>query len=825
MAVIARDDITIVRVDDGETGEKGVSVKSVRDEWYLSTSDTSLADGSWSATKPKWTSGHYYWKRTYNVFSDGTTTFAPSENGYYDEAETNTASNVDSALKTAQNAENSAAAANDAADAAQADATTALNDIAEVNSDIATINSGISDMRTSISNAEAQIEQNTSDISTLTTNSASYATKDELSETHVTITQETQMAIDSLSNTISETYASKNEFSTLEGTLTTKIEQNQTDISLSATRIEALESDTEEQSKKITAAQSAADAAQDAVDQANADLAVLTSTVAEQDTKITQNADGITSLANRTTTVENKFTGYYTKTEADSKISQTATDITSTVSTTYETKDDASSKLTTAKSYADDGDSTTLSSAKSYADDGDASTLSSAKSYTTSQIKQSATDITSTVSTTYETKGDASSKLSTAESKINQLAESISLSVTGKLGGTASIVLSVDGSDQEKSLDLSGVRDEFAAEDSSITIEAGVVSFNTGTFLLNGDNVSIGSDGTLTFASGKGTLASSKDGKGIAFNGTGRLTGDMHDQIWLRTLDSSGNRLSQVSLGIQDNDSGVISTAELYSFSGGVHMAGVDTEAHSTYNIASLKVFPIDCSSGSDNNLASTVVCRSYSTYSEILAGADDPSSTYESFPSWLHIKTFADGSDMNYSGLFSKYSSSLGPDAAMLTFVTEGSKKHGVSMLNYKQGTSTLASNCEVWTDSDGVNRGTLTARDSSGTSVAQVTVSSNGIASLKANKTYVESRGTAYITAPRVQIGIPGHNLMYCDSSNGNTMYLYNGKAYGKPVLSYSSSDSEYGHAIGLRWDGSKSVLEVQVDSTTVGKVTLQK
>ena len=347
-------------------------------------------------------------------------------------------------------------------------------------------------------------------------------------------------------------------------------------------------------------------------------------------------------------------------------------------------------------------------------------------------------------------------------------------------------------------------------------IRAGIIQDSEG---LNFWNLDTG-EMSLSFASGKGTLASSKDGKGIAFNGTGRLTGDMHDQIWFRTLDSSGNKLSQVVLGIQDNNSGVISTAELYSFSGGVHMAGVDTEAHSTYNLASLKAFPIDCSSESDNNSASTVMCGSYSTYSEVLAGADDPSSTSGSFRSWLRIKTFADGSDMNYSGLFSKYSSSSGSDAAMRTFVTEGSKKHGVSMLNYKQGTSTIASSCEAWTDSDGVNRGALTARNSSGTSVAQVTVNSNGIASLKANRAYVESSGAAYITAPRVQIGTPGNNLMYCDSSDGNKIYIHNGWTYGKPVLSYGTSDSKSGNAIGLRWNGKE--LEVQVDATTVGKVT---
>lgn len=60
--------------------------------------------------------------------------------------------------------------------------------------------------------------------------------------------------------------------------------------------------------------------------------------VTTAETKIIQNSESITSLASRTTTVENKFAGYSTTEEMNSAIEQSANSITSTVSATYTTK-------------------------------------------------------------------------------------------------------------------------------------------------------------------------------------------------------------------------------------------------------------------------------------------------------------------------------------------------------------------------------------------------------------------------------------------------------------------------------------------------------
>lgn len=57
----------------GDTGATGKGVKSIVPQYYLSTSKTSQADGSWSNTQPTWQPKHYIWTRSYITWSDGTT--------------------------------------------------------------------------------------------------------------------------------------------------------------------------------------------------------------------------------------------------------------------------------------------------------------------------------------------------------------------------------------------------------------------------------------------------------------------------------------------------------------------------------------------------------------------------------------------------------------------------------------------------------------------------------------------------------------------------------------------------------------------------------
>lgn len=48
------------------------AITSIRTEYYLSTSNTSLVGGSWSQIPPAWQNGKYYWSKTVTSFSDPT---------------------------------------------------------------------------------------------------------------------------------------------------------------------------------------------------------------------------------------------------------------------------------------------------------------------------------------------------------------------------------------------------------------------------------------------------------------------------------------------------------------------------------------------------------------------------------------------------------------------------------------------------------------------------------------------------------------------------------------------------------------------------------
>lgn len=66
MAIIARGQITIAFVDDG------IGIASVDTYYYLSTSSTTLAGGSWSITAPTWGNGKYMWMKTKITYTDST---------------------------------------------------------------------------------------------------------------------------------------------------------------------------------------------------------------------------------------------------------------------------------------------------------------------------------------------------------------------------------------------------------------------------------------------------------------------------------------------------------------------------------------------------------------------------------------------------------------------------------------------------------------------------------------------------------------------------------------------------------------------------------
>ena len=58
----------------GADGADGKGVKSIVEQYYKSTSATSLSGGSWSATYPGWENGKYIWTRSIITYTDNSTT-------------------------------------------------------------------------------------------------------------------------------------------------------------------------------------------------------------------------------------------------------------------------------------------------------------------------------------------------------------------------------------------------------------------------------------------------------------------------------------------------------------------------------------------------------------------------------------------------------------------------------------------------------------------------------------------------------------------------------------------------------------------------------
>lgn len=69
------------RIGSKEAATVDNTIKSTLEQFYLSTSPTSLVGGSWSNNQPTWTEGKYVWRRNFVTYGDDRTEFTPSENG------------------------------------------------------------------------------------------------------------------------------------------------------------------------------------------------------------------------------------------------------------------------------------------------------------------------------------------------------------------------------------------------------------------------------------------------------------------------------------------------------------------------------------------------------------------------------------------------------------------------------------------------------------------------------------------------------------------------------------------------------------------------
>lgn len=284
-----------------------------------------------------------------------------------------------------ENAEKANELANSAitnANAANEQAQNAMNSVNTANGKISALQKNVDTMNSDISSAQTAISKNASDISGINQKlSTDYATKGEVSDVKVAVESDIDTRANAITASVAETYAAKSDVSKIGGELSNRISVNEKGISSTSDSVIKLQSETKNISDDVNAAQTAADNAKkaadtaqstangastaaanaqsaadsantaasnaqtaansaqtaannakSAADKANSDLAKLTNTVTTQGTKIDQNSGSITSVAKRTTTVENKFTNYYTKEESNSQIKQTADGINSTVS-------------------------------------------------------------------------------------------------------------------------------------------------------------------------------------------------------------------------------------------------------------------------------------------------------------------------------------------------------------------------------------------------------------------------------------------------------------------------------------------------------------
>lgn len=69
------------RIGSKEAATVDNTVKSTLEQFYSSTSPTSLVGGSWSNNQPEWTESKYIWRRNFVTYGDDRTEFTPSENG------------------------------------------------------------------------------------------------------------------------------------------------------------------------------------------------------------------------------------------------------------------------------------------------------------------------------------------------------------------------------------------------------------------------------------------------------------------------------------------------------------------------------------------------------------------------------------------------------------------------------------------------------------------------------------------------------------------------------------------------------------------------
>ncbi len=64
-----------IKGNKGETGDTGIGVKNIVDQYYLSTSSTTQTGGSWKDTQDEWKDGYYIWTRSQITWTDNSISY------------------------------------------------------------------------------------------------------------------------------------------------------------------------------------------------------------------------------------------------------------------------------------------------------------------------------------------------------------------------------------------------------------------------------------------------------------------------------------------------------------------------------------------------------------------------------------------------------------------------------------------------------------------------------------------------------------------------------------------------------------------------------
>lgn len=275
----------------GGSGEDGISVLTLQEQYYLSTSSDAPEGGSWGTEIPEWQSGHYIWKRYQVTWSDQTTTYTDpvldramnhaNEAAEYasqqaEEAQSSaqaaqeSAAGADTAASAAQaaadNAVQSAQAANETAASAKEDAEAAQAAADEANAEVTLINNEITEIKEDAVQIRGELA---AEVETITeTLESSYTKKTELEETEASLKAEFETGIAEVQTTMSSDYAKKTELASVESDLQTQITQNANSITSTAQAVEVIEANVTDAQAAADEAKSKASAAQTAASNA-----------------------------------------------------------------------------------------------------------------------------------------------------------------------------------------------------------------------------------------------------------------------------------------------------------------------------------------------------------------------------------------------------------------------------------------------------------------------------------------------------------------------------------------------------------------------------